>query len=130
MPFDIFHSDVWTSLVLSSGRHSYYVLFLDDFTCFLWTFPLQKKSQVHSMFLKFRAHIKTQFKREIKCFQYDNMKEYHNAIFQKLCELNGMSFRFSCPHTSHQNGKVERKICTINNIVCTLLSHASILPPI
>jgi len=37
-----------------------------------------------------------------------------------------MSFRFSCPHTSPQNGKVERKICTINNIVQTLLAHASI----
>src|SRR4051812_34845892 len=39
-----------------------------------------------------------------------------------------MSFRFSCPHTSSQNGKAERKIRTINNIIRTLLAHAS-LPP-
>jgi hypothetical protein len=56
MPFDIVHSDVWTSPALSSGGHRYYVLFLDDFTDFLWTFPVQNKSQVHSMFLQFHAH--------------------------------------------------------------------------
>ncbi|KAK9137599.1 hypothetical protein Sjap_008193 [Stephania japonica] len=39
-----------------------------------------------------------------------------------------MSFRLSCPHTSPQNGKAERKIRSINNITRTLLSHAS-LPP-
>jgi histone deacetylase 1/2 len=39
-----------------------------------------------------------------------------------------MTFRFSCPYTSSQNGKAERKIRTINNIIRTLLAHAS-LPP-
>jgi len=37
-------------------------------------------------------------------------------------------YRFSCPHTSSQNGKAERKIHSINNIIQTLLAHAS-LPP-
>ncbi|CAJ2675725.1 unnamed protein product [Trifolium pratense] len=128
MPFDIVHSDLWTSPVLSSGGHRYYVLFLDDFTDFLWTFPISNKSQVHSIFLQFSTYIKTQFEREIKCFQCDNGKEYDNALFHKFCELNGMSFRFSCPHTSPQNGKAERKIRTINNIIRTLLAHASIPP--
>lgn len=125
-PFDLVHSDLWTSPILSSGGHRYYALFLDDFTNFLWTFPLANKSQVYSIFLQFRNHIKTQFEREIKCFQCDNGKEYNNALFHKFCELNGMAFRFSCPHTSPQNGKAERKIRTINNIIRTLLAHASL----
>ncbi|XP_074267321.1 uncharacterized protein LOC141590649 [Silene latifolia] len=45
-PFDILHSDLWTSPVISTLGHRYYVLFLDDFTNFLWTFPLTNKSQV------------------------------------------------------------------------------------
>jgi hypothetical protein len=129
MPFDIVHSDLWTSPMLSSGGHRYYVLSLDDFTDFLWTFPISNKSQVYSIFSQFRAHIQTQFECPIKCFQCDNDKEYDNNLFQKSCEQNGMSFRFSCPHTSPQNGKAERKIRTINNIIRTLLAHASI-PPI
>ncbi|KAK2448850.1 putative mitochondrial protein [Trifolium repens] len=39
-----------------------------------------------------------------------------------------MSFRFSCPHISPQNGKAERKIRRINYIIRTLLAHASIPP--
>jgi len=129
MPFDIVHSDLWTSPVLSFGGHRYYVLFLDDFTYFLWTFSISNKPQVYSIFSQFRAHIQTQFECLIKCFQCDKGKEYDNNLFQKSCEQNGMSFRFYCPHTSPQNGKAERKIRTINNIICTLLAHASI-PPI
>lgn len=128
MPFDIIHSDLWTSPILSSSGHRYYALFLDDYTNFLWTFPLSQKSQVHNIFLSFRAYIKTQFEREIKSFQCDNGREYDNGPFHKFCEQHGMSFRFSCPHTSPQNGKAERKIKSINNIVRTLLAHSS-LPP-
>lgn len=106
MPFDIVRSDLWTSPIISTAGHHYYVLFLDDFTNFLWTFPISNKSQVYSIFLQFRAHIRTQFEREIKCFQCDNGLEYD----KKICETHGMSFCFSCPHTSHQNGKAEWKI--------------------
>lgn len=37
-PFDIIHCDLWTSPVLSSSGHRYYLLILDDFTNFVWTF--------------------------------------------------------------------------------------------
>ena len=69
MPFDILHSDLWTSPILSSLGKKYYVLFLDDYLKFLWTFPISKNSQVYSTFLKLRAYIKTQFEREIKNIQ-------------------------------------------------------------
>ena len=58
-------------------------------------------------------------------FQCDYGREYDNSSFQFFCHQNGMKFRFSCPHTSSQNGKDERKIRTINNITHTLLLHAS-----
>lgn len=31
MPFNILHSDIWTSLILNFIGHKYYVLFWDDF---------------------------------------------------------------------------------------------------
>jgi histone deacetylase 1/2 len=127
-PFDILHSDVWTSPVLSSSGHKYYVLFLDNYSNFLWTFPMSHKSQVYPIFQKLQAYIKTQFQREIKTIQCDNGGEYVSNNFRKMCELNGISLRYSCPYTSSQNGKAERKIRSINNIIRTLLIHAS-LPP-
>ena len=39
---------------------------------------------------------------------------------------NEIVSRFSCPHTSYQNGKFERKIRSINNIIRTLICHASL----
>jgi histone deacetylase 1/2 len=128
MPFDIIHSDLWTSPVLSSSGHRYYVLFLDDYSKYLWTFPIAKKSQVFSIFATLKAHIHTQFERDIKNVQCDNGKEFDNNFFWNFCESNGITFRFSCPHTSSQNGKAERKIRSINNIMRTLLIHASVPP--
>jgi len=89
LPFDIVHSDLWTSPTLSYGGHRYYILFLDDFTNFLWNFPIAHKSQVYSTFLHFRNHIKTQFERDIKCFQCDNREEYENTSFDNFCEQEG-----------------------------------------
>ena len=128
MSFDIIHSDLWTSPVLSSPGHRYYVLFVDDYSKFLWTFSLSQKSQTFSTFLHFKTFIRTQFECDIKIIQCDNDIKFDNGFFWDFCKVNGLSFGLSCPHTSLQNRKVERQIHTINNIVHTLLAHAS-LPP-
>jgi len=77
-PFDIIHSDLWTSPILSSAGHKYYLFFLDDYTNFVWTFPIGRKSQVPSIFSSFHAFIKIQFGTNIKCFQCDNGREFNN----------------------------------------------------
>lgn len=72
MSFDILHSDLWTSPVLSLVGHRYYVLLLDDFSNFLWMFPLTNKSQVFKMFTYISNQIHTQFAQIVKYFQCDN----------------------------------------------------------
>ena len=126
MPFDIIHCDLWTSPLLSSMGHRFYLVILDDYSKFVWTFPLAKKSQVYSTFLHFRAYVRTQFERDIKTIQCDNGREFDNTPFWDFCKDNGISFHFSCPYSSPQNGKAERQIRTLNNIVRTLLAHASL----
>lgn len=49
MPFEIIHSDLWTSPILSSAWHKYYILFLDDYSNFLWTLPIRKNPK-HTWF--------------------------------------------------------------------------------
>jgi hypothetical protein len=80
------------------------------------------------MFISLSNQIRTQFSQTVKCFQCDNGREYNNSLFHKYCVDNGLIFRFSCPHTSSQNGKAERKIRTINNMIRTLLAHSSVPP--
>jgi hypothetical protein len=43
------------------------------------------------------------------------------SIFAHFFAVKGTMFRFSCPYTSPQYGKVECGICTINDINCTLI---------
>ncbi|GKE96679.1 ribonuclease H-like domain-containing protein, partial [Tanacetum coccineum] len=95
---------------------------------YVWVYPLMHKSDVLSKFHLFRNYVRTQFKCEIKSFQCDHGGEFDNHAFHKLFNDNGIQFRFSCPRTSQQNGKSERMIRTINNLIRTLLFQAH-LPP-
>lgn len=88
--------------------------------------PLRSKDQVFSKFLHFSAFIQNQFSKTIKKFQCDNGTEYNNAQFHNHFSANGITFRFSCPYTSQQNGQAERMIRTINNAVRSLLFQAQL----
>ncbi|GKC26045.1 ribonuclease H-like domain-containing protein [Tanacetum coccineum] len=102
--FDIIHSDVWTSPISSLSGFKYYVLFLDHYSQFCWVYPLLRKSDVLSKFVLFRKFVHTQFNCEIKSFQCDHGGEFDNRALHKLFVENGIQFRFSCAHTSQQNG--------------------------
>jgi hypothetical protein len=71
-PFQIVHSDVWTSPVLSNSGFKYYVVFLDDFTHYIWTFPICAKSEVFPIIKSFHAYVQTQFRLPIVALQTDN----------------------------------------------------------
>ncbi|GJW89772.1 ribonuclease H-like domain-containing protein [Tanacetum coccineum] len=126
--FDIIHSDVWTSSIPSLSGFKYYILFLDHYSQFVWVYPLINKPNVLSKFVLFRTYVRTQFNCEIRSLQCDHGGEFDNHNLHKLFADNGIQFRFSCPKISQQNGKSERMVCTINNLIRTLLFQAN-LPP-
>jgi hypothetical protein len=43
-PFDLIQCDLWTSPISSLFGNQYYLVILDDFSFYLWTFPLPCKS--------------------------------------------------------------------------------------
>ena len=89
---------------------------------------MHKKSDLYDNFIVFRAYVNKQFGVDIKALQCDHGGEYDNTRFHDLFRKTGIQFRFSCPHTSPQNGKSERMLRTINNLIRTLLFQASIPP--
>lgn len=82
----------------------YYLIFLDHYSYFLWVYPLHRKSETLSKYLHFSNYVQTQFNRQIKSLQCDNGGEYDNRLFKEHLASTGTLFRFSCPHTSQQNG--------------------------
>jgi hypothetical protein len=107
----------------------YYLIIVDDFSHYMWSFPLQFKSDVPNTLKNFLAYVQTHFNRAIGTIQCDNGTEFDNLTNRLFLAPLGTSLRFSCPYTSPQNGKAERAIRTTNDIIRTLLIQAS-MPPI
>ena len=53
---EIIHIDVCGPFsIASTEKHSYYVIFVDDFSRKCWIFFMQKKSETYSKFWEFKA---------------------------------------------------------------------------
>jgi transposase InsO family protein len=116
-----FHADVWTSHVLSNSGYQYYLVLLDDFTHYVWTFPLCQKSEVLPSLLAFRSYVATQHCLPILAIQTDNGKEFDNFAIRTFFTNHGIHLRLSSPYTSPQNGKTERILRTMNDCISTML---------
>ena len=127
-PFELIHSDVWTSPVASNTGYIYYLVILDDFSHYVWTFPLRRKSDTLATLAAFYSYVSTQFGGPILALQTDNGKEFDNLAVRTLLTTHGTTFRLTCPYTSPQNGRAERVLRTLNDCVHTLLFHAH-MPP-
>ena len=75
--FDLIHSDVWgPSLVSSIGGSRYFVVFVDDYSCYSWIFHMKHHSELLQVYSNFAKIVETQFSKRIKIFQSDNALEY------------------------------------------------------
>jgi hypothetical protein len=126
--FELIHYDVWTSPIISISGFKYYLVLLDDFTHFCWTFLLNQKYDVFSSPVNFHAYVRTQFGLPIKVMQADNGTKFVNHNLSHFVTQNGIVTRLSCPYTSSKNGKAERMLRIINNTIQTLLIHTFIPP--
>jgi hypothetical protein len=122
--FDLIHLDLWTSPVVSVSCYKYYLVIFDDFTHYLWTFPLKLKSDTLTTLSNFFTYVATQFGNTVKAIKCDNGREFENSSTRTFLLSKGTQLRMSCPYTSSQNGKAERIIRSINNIIRTLLIQA------
>ena len=82
--------------------------------------------QVYSNFVKI---VETQFSKRIKIFRSDNALEHTQYAFQAVLHSYGTVHHLTCPGTSQQNGRAERKLRHILDTVCPLLLSAKIPAP-
>jgi hypothetical protein len=104
----------------------YYLVILDDFTHYLWTFPLKLKSDTFTTLSNFFAYVSTQFGRTVKAIQCDNGCEFDNSSTRIFLLSNDTQIWMSCPYMSLQNGKAKRIIRSVDNVIRTLLIQASL----
>ncbi|WVZ70616.1 hypothetical protein U9M48_019265 [Paspalum notatum var. saurae] len=106
--------------------YKYYLVVLDDFSHYSWTFPLRSKPEAFSTIFHFFAWVSTQFGLTIKAVQCDNGREFDNNTSRSFFLSRGVQLRMSCPYTSSQNSKAERMIRTTNDVMRTLPFQASL----
>jgi hypothetical protein len=52
-PFQLLHLNIWTSPVVSVSGYQFYLVVLDDFSHYTWTFPLRHKSDAYNVLVRF-----------------------------------------------------------------------------
>ncbi|KAL8144195.1 hypothetical protein V2J09_017227 [Rumex salicifolius] len=109
---------------MSISGFKYFLVIIDDHSHYVWTFPLKYKSETTNTLKHFYNFIHTQFSTKIKTIQSDHGREFDNHALHNFLTLHGSQIRFSCPHTSQQNGKAERMIRTLTDRIRTLIFHA------
>jgi len=109
------------SPTLSINKNRYYVSFVDAFSRFTWVLPIQSKSNVMPIFLKFQGMVEHLLNSKIKSVQTNWGAEYrnHHTYFQSI----GIIHRISCPHT-HQQGCAKRKHRYLIDTTLALLAES------
>ena len=106
------------------GGSQYFVVFVDDYSRYSWIFNIKHRSKLLQVYFNFEKMVKTQFSKRIKIFRFDNAFEYTQYAFQVVLHSYGTVHQLTCPGTSQQNGRAERKLCHILDTVRALLLSA------
>lgn len=96
---------------------------VDDFTKYIWYFPLRTKSEVSTIFLAFIRFVQNTFSKNIIAVQTDWGGEFRP--FSSLLLKIGISHRITCPYSHAQNGSIERRHRHIVETGLSLLAQSS-----
>ena len=116
--FDLIHSNVWgPSPIPTSGGSRSFIIFVDDFSRYTWIYLFKNRYELYQIYCDFTKMIETQFSKPINVFRSDNAQEYKAHEITSILHQFGNVPHFSCAGTSQQNGRVERKLRHILDVV-------------
>ena len=121
-PLELLHMDLCGPMrVQSRGGKRYVFVIVDDYSRFTLTLFLATKDETFTMFEIFAKLIEKKFNKDIISIRSDHGLEFENSQFLQFCTTNGIEHNFSAPRTPQQNGVVERKNRTLEDIARTML---------
>jgi len=121
------HTDVWgPASVPSFDGFRFYLIIVDEYSRYIWLFPMTRKSDVATIFPTFITQMANQFSTSVKIVQSDGSGEFINTVLQNHFAAHGIIHRLSCPGTPEQNGLAERRHRHVVDTGRTLMAHASV----
>lgn len=121
-PGEMIHSDVCGPFQTESYNGAkYYVVFKDDASEYRCIYAIKRKSDVFDKFVQYFHILRNRFKRDVKILKTDNGREYINESFKKFIKEHGIEHQTTAPYNPEQNGKSERDIQTINEMIRAMI---------
>lgn len=117
---ELIHSDLSGELPLSSSGYKYILTFIDEYSKYMWSIPLSRKSQVQEEFVVFRQYLKTQLGKEVKILRSDNGGEYSSHQFELFLRQCGIIHETTVPYAHQQNGVSERRFSHLWGLMRTI----------
>jgi len=111
--------------IISYG-HKYFLTIVDDYSRYIWVFPLKQKSAVVKILENFVVFIQTQFGTTVKVIRSDNETEFFVTNF---FVNKGIIYQTSCVNTPQKIYIVEKKHGNLLNVARALMIQ-SYLPKI
>jgi transposase InsO family protein len=102
------------------------MLLVDDYTRMTAVCFLRNKSEAFENFKVYKEKVETEMDSNIKCFRYDNGGEFTSKEFMDFCNKHGIKRQFYVSRTPQQNGVVERKNKTIQEMAQTMLMDSKL----
>ena len=126
-PLQLLHMDLFgPSRTMSFGGNYYALVIVDDFSRYTWTLFITHKSDSFQAFRKLAKVIQNKKNLKIASIRSDHGGEFENKDFELFCDEHGIEHNFSAPRTPQQNGVVERKNRSLEEIARTLLNDTSL----
>ena len=114
---DLFGSSRTPSL----GGKSY--AYVTDFCRYTWVLFLSQKNEAFYEFSRFCNKVQNEKGFTITCIRIDHRREFEHIEFEDYCNEHGIDHNFLAPITLQQNGVVERKNRTLQEMTRTMLNE-------
>ena len=126
-PLKLIYTDVWgPAPVRSIDGFLFNLVLVDHFTKYVWLYPIKNKSDVSTIFPKFKALVEKYFNLPIVTVYSDDGCEF--LKLRSFLTTHGISHFTTPPHTPQHNAPAERRHRQIVETGRALL-HCSKLPP-
>jgi len=126
-PFDLLHIDLFgpTRTTFVSGKR-YALVVLDDYSRWTWVMFLVHKDESFKVFFKFYKRVQNEKIVCITSTRSDHDREFENEYFHLFCKENGILHNFSNHRTPQQNGVIERKNISLQEMARTMLNDLTL----
>jgi transposase InsO family protein len=84
---------------ISIDGNKYGIVIVDDYSCFIWVFFLQDKSETQEVLKKFLRRVQNKFDDKVKKIRSDNDTKFNNTQVEDFLDEEGIKHEFLAPYT-------------------------------